>query len=128
MHTVCKFHMRAIYLPRQVIKSLKLFISKLIHLSILCPTTPLPGKGGEWWGFDKFPTCGVQRVFKSPPRKVGYSAVETKLILWTVKSPTIVGRFFKSNPPPGRGAVGLNIDRCIIMCDLDWFSEIQSQL
>jgi len=51
-------------------------------ISILSPTTLLPGKGGEWWVFEvKSPTRGAQRVFKSPHGKVGYSAAEAKLIL-----------------------------------------------
>jgi len=70
------------------------FIQNLqLQLQYYPPTTPLPSKGGGMvgiWNFwkVKFPTRGARRVFKSPPGKVGYSAVEAKLILWTVKSPT----------------------------------------
>jgi len=53
-----------------------------MHLSILTPTTPLPGKcGGFEFLKSQIPTRGAQRVFKSPPGKVGYFAVEAKLIL-----------------------------------------------
>jgi len=60
-----------------------------MHLSILSPTTPLPGKGGGMvgiWIFEKLNSTPVGH--EEYPGKLGYSAVEVKLILWTVKSPT----------------------------------------
>jgi len=76
------------------------YSSSIVHLSILSPTTYLPGQGGNLKV--KFPThAGARRVFKFPPGKVGYFAVEANLFYELSKAP-LVRRFFGLHPP-GRG-------------------------